>query len=414
MRIASTFQRCRGSRGGRRRAGVAAAVGAALSLGCFFELADVVDLPGAGDAGFGAGGAGGAGAGSTGNAPGISGSGGSSCPLRQKDCGSGCVPYTVENGCGSESCTPCAPLPQAGLTCNGETNRCQFDVCDSGFADCDGDTSGYPAEGTGNGCEYSFAQDSEIRSVVAQPLQVPLAHITIGDDSRDDWRDVPVYPLAQTCDNCVDTALPDVIFKNEVPPRRDLDAYFRVAWNEDSFFVLGDVFDDAYGALGANVGQCQNGSLCEDALTVFFDGRNNRNTPGSDRYGVDDLRVFVGLGGKAFRVSGAPVAVPQEVDFRATRHGAACYRIEARFAWSYITGAQNLQPIEGQFPAAEGQQYGFDISANDWDPGVSNQTPSRESQLFWVNPGADYQNVTTGFGAMTLVDKVAPLMGTPP
>jgi hypothetical protein len=390
----------------------------ALSLGCFFELADVEPLPvgigGSGDAGSGAGGSGGAlTAGNAGDgASAAAGSAGvPACPSGQKDCGSGCEPYAADNGCGSELCAPCAPLPQADLTCNGETNLCQFDVCRRGFADCDGDASGYP-EAAGNGCEYSFTLGSEIRTVVTQPLQVPLASITIGDDSRDDWAGVPVYPLSETCDNCVDTALPDVIFKNEVPSRRDLDAYYRVAWNEDSFFVLGDVFDDANAALGADVGQCQNGSLCEDALTVFFDGRNNRNTPGNDRYGIDDLRVFVGLGGKAFRVSGAPVAVPQEVDFKVTKHSEACYRIEARFAWSYITGAQNLQPIPGQFPAAEGQQYGFDISVNDWDLSVSNQTPSRESQLFWVNPGAEYQNVTTGFGAMTLVNDV-PLLSAP-
>lgn len=396
---------------GRRGVLGTSSLALALSLGCFFELADVVEVPvdgigGSGAAGFGAGGSSGA---MTAGSPGAGG-GTPSCPLGQKDCGSGCEPYTAENGCGSESCTPCAPLEQAGLNCNGETSLCQFDACDPGFADCNGDASRYP-EVAGDGCEYSFAQGSEIRSVVMQPLQVPLAHVVIGDDSRDDWAGVPVYPLAQTCDNCVDGALPDVIFKNEVPPRRDLDAYFRVAWNQDSFFVLGDVFDDSK-VLASTAGQCQNGAPCDDALTLFFDGRNNRNTPNNGGYGIDDLRVFVSLGGKAFRVSGAPVAVPQEVDFKATPHGEACYRIEARFAWSYITGAQSLQPIEGQFPAAEGQQYGFDISVNDWDPSVSNQTPGRESQLFWVNPGADYQNVTTGFGAMTLVNEV-PLLSTP-
>lgn len=404
MRIGSPFQRYGGSREGRRAAPGAVSLAVALSLGCFFELGDVVELPtgigGSGDAGFGASGVGGGLMAGGGGGDGVGGAGVSPCPLGQKECGSGCVAFTVDNGCGAEACTPCPLLPNASSTCNGETNVCQFDACVAGFADCDGDTS----REVSNGCEYSFGLGSEIRTVVMQPLQVPLAHIVI-DESRDDWAGVPVYPLTETCDNCVDTALPDVVFKNEVPPRRDLDAYFRVAWNQDSFFVLGDVFDDSKVLGPQNVGQCQNGALCEDALTLFFDGRNNRNTPNNGGYGSDDLRVFTGLS-KAFRVSGAPVSIPQELDFKATPHGAACYRIEARFAWSYITGAQNQQPIEGQFPPAEGQGYGFDISVNDWDLNDTNQTSNRESQLFWVNPGADYQNVTTGFGAMTLVSQV--------
>jgi hypothetical protein len=234
-------------------------------------------------------------------------------------------------------------------------------------------------------------------------LEVPLAtSISIADQSRDDWAGVPAYPLVATCDNCVDDALPDVTAKNEVPLRSDLDAYFRVAWDQDFFYVLGDVFDSslvANGAENAN-GQCQNGALCEDALTIFFDGRNDRAL--NSRYDIDDSRVFLGLGGKAFRVSGAPVQT-QDVDLKAVQHGPACYRIEAQFSWNFIVGVQgNASELAGQFPPAVDQQYGFDISVNDWDPGVSDPTPKRESQLFWVNPGAEYQRVTSGFGPIRL------------
>jgi Carbohydrate family 9 binding domain-like len=382
---------------------------ASLALGCFFELAELEDpLSGVGGAPNGGAGAG-AGAGG-GEAAGNSSVGGNGvgCPLGQKNCGSGCVTRLPENGCADLSCTPCAPLPQASVSCSGDTNLCKFEACDVGFADCNADTSGYNGTASSSdGCEYAFGPGGVIVPVAPEQLQVPLASININDDSRDDWAGAPAYPLVATCDNCVDDALPDVTNKNEVPARSDLDAYFRVAWDQDFFYVLADVFDSALVANGADNsdGRCQNGALCEDAMTVFFDGRNNRlESPG---YNIDDSRVFIGLGGNALRVSGS--LQPQQVDLKPKQHGPACYRIEAQFSWSFIVGVQgNAAQLAGQFPPAEGQQYGFDISVNDWDPGVSDQTPRRESQLFWKNPGADYQRVTSGFGPIRLSAPVPP------
>jgi Carbohydrate family 9 binding domain-like len=386
-------------------------LGALLSLGCFFELADVEDpLLGVGGAGNGGSAATGGGVMVGGGSVGVGGNAGDSpCPPGQKDCGEGCVAFSVDNGCGNPSCAPCAALPQASPSCNGDTNLCQFATCDEGFADCDGDTSTYTGAASGNGCEYAFGPGGVIRSVPPPLLDVPLAPINISDQSRDDWAGVPAYPLVETCDNCVDDALPDVTAKNEVPPRSDLDAYFRVAWDQDFFYVLADVFDGALVSNGADNsdGRCQNGALCEDAMSVFFDGRNNRAQVAG--YGIDDSRVFLGLGGKAFRVSGAPVQT-EDVDLSVNLHGAACYRIEAQFSWSFIVGVQgNASELVGQFPPAVNQEYGFDISVNDWDPGVSDQTARRESQLFWRNPGADYQRVTSGFGPIRLTEAVSAL-----
>jgi hypothetical protein len=382
-------------------------LGVSLSLGCFFELGELQELDGVGGAGNGGSPSSGIGGGLMAG-DGGSGVGGDgsvlSCPPGQKDCGAGCVAFAVENGCGDPACTRCAPLPQASLSCNGDTNLCQIASCDVGFADCDADTSAYTgAPASSNGCEYAFGPGGVIVPVSPPLLEVPLAaSISISDESRDDWATVPAYPLVATCDNCVDDALPDVTAKNEVPPRSDLDAYFRVAWDQDFFYVLGDVFDSALIANGASNsnGQCQNGALCEDGLTVFFDGRNDRAL--NPRYDIDDSRVFLGLGGKAFRVSGAPVQT-QDVDLKAIQHGPACYRIEAQFSWTFIVGVQgNASELVGQFPPMVNQEYGFDISVNDWDPGVSDPTPKRESQLFWLNPGAEYQRVTSGFGPIRL------------
>ncbi len=384
---------------------------ASASLGCFFELDELVPpLSGVGGGGTGGDAASGAGGSSLGGEAPVGGSGGSpvdpQCPPNQKECGSGCVPFAVENGCSDPTCTPCAPLSNATLTCNTDSGACQLAECAAGFADCNADTAAYTGQAGSDGCEYPFGPNGELRETPAL-LEVPLTDIAIdiGDGERGDWTGIPAYPLLATCNNCVDQSLPEVTAKNEVPPRRDLEAYFRVAWDQDFFYVLGDVSDSALFADGLSLGdgQCQNGALCEDGLAVFFDGRNNRAE--SPQPSTDDLYVYVSLGGKAFRVSGAPVRT-QDLDFKATAHGAACYRLEAKFAWSYVTGVQNGQPVDGQFPPAVGQEYGFDVSVNDWDPSVSDQTPRRESQLFWVNPGNGYQQDTSNFGPIRLTDAV--------
>lgn len=414
MRIASRFQRAGRTRRRHARALAAGVWVALISFGCFFELEPVADSPG---------GLGGAGtAGSISGEAGESGSGGDGgdgiagatvtpdgCDDGQKRCDGVCVPADPEHGCGNDSCTRCAQVDNATLACSSDNGSCKVESCRPGFADCDGDTLVYDGQGGGNGCEYSFTQNTTLGASNQQPLEVPRKTIIIGDGSRDDWAGVPVYALDQTCDNCIDTALPDVAAKNEVPPRSDLDAYFRVAWDENFFYMLGDVYDGnplANGPEGGGI--CQGGALCEDAFTLFFDGRNNRTQPGAERYDIDDPRLFVSLGNRSFRISGAPVG-PPHVDLKAvTTHGPYCYRLEAQVSWTLIVGIQgNADAFPTQFPPAPGNQYGFDISVNDWDPGASSDVESRESQLFWVNPGANYHQVTTGFGAMTLVEQVS-------
>ena len=421
MRIASPFKRR--SRPGRPLAAALAACawGVTLSLGCFFELGDVVLPPLGGAGGGGNGGAAGLAGiggdpigGSAGENTGGGGSGAISCDQGSKDCGNGCVPVSIDNGCGAVGCAPCAALPHASLSCNTDSGSCQLESCEPGYADCDGDTSTYTGEVAGNGCEYAFGPAGEVRAT-PDLLEVPRAAIDVTDGGRDDWSGVPAYPLLDTCDNCFDTALPDVTAKNEVPSRRDLDAYFRVAWDNDFLYILGDVYDNQLFSEGETIedGRCQGGALCEDAFTVFIDGPNNRSVQPS--YGNDDKRVFLATGGedtpdlkrKAFRVSGAPIQAGQ-VDLKATAHAPACYRLEARFAWSYIVDAQPGQTFENLFPPQPGFEYGFDISINDWERSVSDATPQRESQLFWVSPGADYQNSTSGFGPMRLVETASP------
>jgi hypothetical protein len=414
MRIASRFQRPGRSSDRRVRALIAGIGIGLISYGCFFELEPVVDL----DGGIGGGGSAGSASGEAGESPmggdggsGVAGAGapGDGCANGQKRCDGSCVEATPFNGCANDDCAPCLPVADATLTCASDSGGCRVADCNPGFADCNGDTRTYDGSSTGDGCEYSFATGGGIRPTAQQPLQVPRGNgISISDGSRDDWQGIPAYQLLQVCNtgDCNDDALPEITAVAEVPPRRDLDAYFRVAWSPDFFYVLGDVYDDSLFANGeANSdGRCQNGALCEDALTVFFDGKNDRAVQG-DGYAFDDPRVFLGLAGQAYRVSGFLEA--GDVDLKPVQNG-ACYRIEAQVAWTMIVGVQANAVVEGQFPPATGQNYGFDISVNDWDPGVSDQTARRESHLFWVNPGPQYHFKTIGFGAMTLVDSLSP------
>lgn len=403
MRIASHFQRRRWTSLRPVRLVPARVLAGLLLFGCFFELDDVVDgVGGFGSAGaFGPGGGGAIARGGSlnGGSGGSSGAPSNGCPSGQKRCGELCVSATVQNGCGNPTCAPCAQPAQGSVSCNQDTGECQVDSCNAGYADCDGNLSTYDGADAGNGCEYSFGNIQ----TVAQPLVVRFADGIRLDDggSRSDWTDIPAYPLQATCPNCVSDNFPSIIAQNEAPPKTDLDAYVRVAWDGDFFYMLGEAFDNSifHDGLGLDLGQCQNGAPCEDAFRVFFDGRNDRATGGVS--GNDDFNVFMGFSGKAFRPSGAPVS-NNEVQFTRTLQSGSCYRIEAQVSWSYIVSLQGLQEIPGVFPPRSGQQYGFDVSVNDWDPPVSGGTEERQSQLFYVNPQNNYHQSSAGFIPMVL------------
>lgn len=406
MRIASHFQRRRWVELRPVRRVPARALAGALLFGCFFELEELTD---AGVGGFGTGGSVGLGGGG-GLPPGGSmnngGSGGSllqppnGCPDGKKRCGELCVPMTEQNGCGNPTCEPCARPARATVSCNADTRACQVDSCDVGYADCNGNLRNYSGADAGDGCEYSFG---DIQTV-AEPLVVTFnSDIDLNDNGdRDDWAGIPAYPLEATCPNCTNDNFPTIIAQNEAPSKADLDAYVRVAWDSDFFYLLGEAFDNSVFHDGASLGlgQCQNGAPCEDAFRVFFDGRNNREVNTNKEN--DDFDVFLGTSGQAFRPSGAPVS-RSEVDLTRTFLSASCYRIEAQISWSYIVSLQGLQEIPGVFPPKSGQSYGFDVSINDWDTAVSDATiRQRQSQLFYVNPGDLYHQKPVGYIQMVL------------
>lgn len=375
-----------------------------------FELPELVNVggnggaAGIGGAGSGPGGAGGGPPGGTANTGG-GGVGGDGCPGGQKLCGGDCVDESPDNGCGAESCEPCATPERAQVSCNGETGECRVDSCEVGYADCNGDTVGVAGAIDGDGCEYSFG--TIVDADTSAPLDVPFRQIRLDDHSREDWQNipaVPAYALEEPCRDCErDDNVPPIVSQNEPPPPSDLTAYFRVAWDRDFFYVLAEAYDDNVFDAGASItsdGLCtqQGGlgsALCEDAFSIFFDGRNDGG------FSSDDHRVFIGLSGKFIApAQGQPP--PNTVALSVLPSAPRCYRMEARFDWKYIVGTQG-QDVPGQFPPEDGQSYGFDVAVNDWDPALSDPSVmERQSHIFWKNPGNRYQYFEGEFGKAIL------------
>ncbi len=374
-------------------------------------------MPGVGGvSGFGTGGASGADTG--GSDQGGSDNGGAAgavidpgCQAGEKRCDDGeCRAISPEFGCGDSVCQPCNVPPNSVVGCNLDTGSCQVQSCAPSFADCNGDVINDVGDLTGDGCEYSFGEIAVSGAV----LDVPFASITLGDGGgRGDWTTVPAYALEAPCQECNDGALPEVTAQNSVPPKLDLDAYFRVAWDKDFFYVLGEVFDNRIFRDGLSINQnCQNGAACEDAFTVFLDGRNDRLT--QPDYRNDDSRIFLAASGKSFRMNAEPLNGGQVTSI-VVPNGELCYRVEAQYDWHFITDAQGGGALDNIFPPRNGQEYGFDISINDWDPVLSSEDEfERQSQLFWVSPGiAEYAFRTSGLGAMKLSGDVEPAPPTP-
>lgn len=70
--------------------------------------------------------------------------GSTECPADQKRCDGVCVPKSIENGCGAETCTPCS-LPNVDTTIC-ESGKCTAAKCKAGFGACGDPTAGCAAD----------------------------------------------------------------------------------------------------------------------------------------------------------------------------------------------------------------------------------------------------------------------------
>jgi hypothetical protein len=375
---------------------------ALLSGSCFFDLPPLSeDLSTiGGSAGFDNVGGSLPTAGSSGDPGGSTGTGGSAgnsgssgCPVDgQKLCNGQCVPASPQNGCGNpDSCEPCGSAQHAVVGC--QEGQCAVLGCDPGFADCDGDTLAKTGVPAGTGCEYQLG----LPAASVPTLSVPLRHITV-DGHREDWNGVASYTFDKTCNNCRDQQTPAISAEGTVPPREDLDARFRVAWDADKFYVLVEAFDNQPYDAAMEGNGCQQAADCEDAVQVFFAGRQQTHN-----YFNDNQRLFLGLSQRVGAPGqGQPGAT--DVEIKSERQGNLCYRIEAQVDWAYITSIKNVAPDPAYFPAAPGNSYGFDIALNDWDAPISDPNAiQRQSQIFWLDPGPSYAEKPDQIGTMQLL-----------
>jgi hypothetical protein len=272
--------------------------------------------------------------------------------------------------------------------------QCAALSCDAGFADCDGDTLGQPGIAAGTGCEYQLG----LPAASVPSLSVPLQHITV-DGKRDDWSGVPAYTFDKTCNNCQDQQTPPITADATVPPREDLDARFRVAWDADKFYLLVEAFDNQPYDAGMQGMGCQQAADCEDSVQVFFAGREKF----ANGYFNDNRRLFLGLSSRVGAPSQqAPTA--SDVEIKTERQGSKCYRLEAQLDWAYITSSNNQSADPEHFPAAPGNTYGFDIALNDWDAPIADPNAiQRQSQIFWLDPGPNYAQKPEQIGTMQLL-----------
>jgi len=301
-------------------------------------------------------------------------------------------------GCASNSCEPCRSPPHATVAC--QEGQCAVLNCEPGFADCNGDTINSVGTIAGDGCEYPLG----VAAPTVATLNVPFAHIQV-DGRRDDWSSLPAYAFEKVCANCRDDLTEQISADSSVPPRADLDARFRVAWDEDKLYVLVEAFDNQLYEPGVLGGRCNPETVasCEDAVQVFFLGKEDR----THGYFNDNQRVFLGLSGRVSAPGqGQPNTMAGDVEIKTEPQGNLCYRIEAQVDWAYITNTRNNPgSAQGHFPPAANQSYGFDIAVTDWDAPISDPNGiQRQSQVFWSEPGAEFATKPDGIGTMTLRD----------
>jgi len=348
---------------------------AGTTSGCFVTIADPAVQSRGGASGGGGAGRGGSGGVSDGSAGGFA---GGDAALEGAPGGSG--------GQGG-SCGPCTKpnVKEHGCTDGG----CTIVRCDDGFVDCDGDP--------GNGCEADFrVTASDGGTGALAPKFNDTTTKVAADGDLQEWTGVRLYPILTPCttgSNCrIDqpggqTGEPIV---GQIPNAADLTAVFGVGWDTSALYAVAKVMDDQIVALDAkNVEQ-------QDGIELLLDGNLNDTDP---NYSPDVHHLFAGaLAPSSVNVIEKNQSLqPGDVTV-ATKKAGRCYYVEVRLSWPYVMGNQAYSPKSGD-------RHGFTIAVNDWDvPQGSDGAahPVRESQLFSVMPGPNYDYQSTGFGIVTL------------
>jgi hypothetical protein len=381
------------------RAACVLVVLALLPSGCIFHLDDPVPVGASGGAsGEGSGGASGAGGAPSGGGTAGSSSGGTSagggsgasatggavnCP-GAKRCDTGCVQIDDPAfGCSpnDNECAACGQPASTKWSCSG--GKCVIDSCLDGFGDCDGQDS--------NGCEIEFGQLPQ-PSIPMPPVEAfrTLMH--------PDWTKTTArrQPISGVCRLCTtQSPIPEVVDTEQLPPIKDLQAWFRTAWNESSLYVVVEVRDDELvpaekplppGELG-KLGP----SVVEDAVELLIS--LDRSTGG---FGVDDMQLFYGLDGTVGRPNQSVLAPAMPPNTFAVATGHRCYTVDVELRFLYMA-TKPYTPMQGDI-------IGFTAAIDDWDylQADGGRVPQRQSHIFSKNTDDQYWVNASSFALLTL------------
>jgi hypothetical protein len=340
------------------------AITIASAPGCFVTIADpAVDSTGGRPT---------AGAGGGAHSGGTTASGGAG-----SDAAAGAGAGGTRGDAGIKVCGVCALAHVKTHGCS--DGGCMIVECESGFVDCDGRPD--------NGCEIDFHVETgdAMSGAVAAKLTPEL------DGDGAEWSGLRAYSMRLPCTDCLGTqpgGQNGERILGEPADSTDLNATFRVAWDEAALYVFAQVHDDQIVAWEASNLERQDG--VELLLNGDLNDVNNQYSP-------DVHHLFVG----ALAPANANVVERnqqlQAGDTRAaTQVAARCYSVEMSLSWPYVMGRVPHTPVAGEL-------HGFTIAVNDWDsPPLTSDPPVRQTQYFWVVPGKNYSYETTGFGVVTL------------
>ncbi len=155
----------------------------------------------------------------------------------------------------------------------------------------------------------------------------------------------------------------------------DLSATFKLVWDNDYFYVLGEITDDAL----VN----DNGAVYQDdAVEIYFDFGNDKATA----YANNDFQFTFRWEDNAINVSPAQNS-SAGVDF-AMESSSTGYVFELRMPWNTLGGTPEV-----------GQLHGFDFQLNDDDNGGA-----RDGKLSWNAATDDAWENPSIFGTVILSD----------
>lgn len=194
--------------------------------------------------------------------------------------------------------------------------------------------------------------------------------------------------LAPVIDGTIDKVWTKVVavpftklISGSVSNSSDLSGSFKLLWDANYLYVLGEVNDN----LKVND---SGDSYQDDAIELFFDFKNKKATT----YGANDVQYTFGFGDTIPAANNNKSIIGVNFNFKANTQG---YVFEARIPWANLGGV-----------AAIGDLHGFDFEVNDDDDGGDRDGKmswAASSDNTWQNPSL--MGIIQLTGSITICDK---------